>query len=50
MKVYVPTLVLFLMGLCCSCRSESIDLPAGAVHVASGGKEPAAEWDNEIDL
>ena len=35
MKVCVPTLVLFFCGLCCSCRSESIDLPAGAVHVAN---------------
>ena len=35
MKICVPTLVLLFCGLCCSCRSESFDLPAGAVHVAS---------------
>ena len=36
MRYSVPALVLFLYcGLCCSCRSENIDLPAGAVHVAT---------------
>ena len=35
MKICVPTLVLFLLGLCCACRKDSFDLPAGAVHVTS---------------
>lgn len=35
MKCCVSTFVLFLCGLCCSCRSEVNSLPAGAVHVAT---------------
>lgn len=34
MRYSIPALVLFLLGLCCACRSERFDLPAGAVHVA----------------
>lgn len=35
MRYSVPALVLFLLGLCCACRSEVNSLPAGAVHVAN---------------